>query len=160
MCRTSWGCAVQAEAHTRYRLRVCSTGWGMQNKEFLSACTSGVPQPVLRILNPYYTQSACTAHPQPILPMLYTGWVMSSKTSIPYREMKIVDIDIWREQRFYKKTYRTLYFFVEVRMGPASKVFCNWNTERLQIWWRRTTDLSIPWQLLNQQVWCNQNKIL
>ena len=28
MCRTGWGCGVQAEAHPKDRLRVCSKSWG------------------------------------------------------------------------------------------------------------------------------------
>ena len=29
---TGWWCAVQAETHPKYRLRVCSTDWGIQSK--------------------------------------------------------------------------------------------------------------------------------
>ena len=40
------------------RLRACSTSWSMYNKDFLSACTSGVPQPVLYTLSPSCTPTA------------------------------------------------------------------------------------------------------
>ena len=49
---TDRGNAVQAEAHPKYRPSACSTGWGMQNHEF---------------------PSDCTTHSQLLLHVLYTG---------------------------------------------------------------------------------------
>ena len=75
-------CAVQAKAHLRYRLRVCSRSWGMYNNEFPSACTAH-PQHVLHTSSLYCTPSACTAHPQPVLHTLSLYCTPSTCTAHP-----------------------------------------------------------------------------
>ena len=48
-------------------------GIGLEMSCTPSAYTLGVPQPVLYILNMYYTPSAYTAHNQSVLHIRYTG---------------------------------------------------------------------------------------